>query len=856
MILLSTRFLRSVLLPALVPLLLAVAGQSLIPGESFNLAASVLVLFSAGLYLRLLQRHRGEVDNSVEEIPRLRRLLWLAILVFILITLLKLLATSPASINLLIWPAFPALAAVLFILLTLLLQLVRLSPGDWDKKRLLIFSIILVTLAALLNLVGGLQFLIFFLLGSWIFKFEECTHISRRDKIILALFCLLALIFLAANSNVNSDADVVITEGEDQIERYKSLQSGLAPVFDGLTQSLRRLIAALLILLPLKILLHPVAEWLRSSVRIRTKLMISYLFSSVIPMLLLAVLLFCGYLFTIGSYYQKFITQLISTRASSLLDRLDLRGGMNPMMPGNRLVERMTEEGISAVLFDIGHQDRSGGGAYFVQTPFPQFHVADSLLKSMGQDHFNGLFMADSVYYMTQWAASGEWVIGVFREFTLDDLLRLKLQCGMDLTVHPDGDVRIRFGGLQAFEFTTSGSANGKILRTDTVSGSKSGLHLISLPILVPCIVYSERDEVKQSNILFTIRISPKTLFTNLFSSDTIINRVYLYIFVALTLILGAILILVVMIGFGLAGSITHSVGLLRRGTQRIGQGDLNARIFIKSNDELGQLAGSFNAMASDLGRMLEEIKDKERLEGELEAARAIQLKLLPQALPIIPGYSLAATSMPAKQVGGDYYDFLSEQAGKVDMVVGDVSGKGMPAALLMANLQASLHTLSESGLAVEDLIARLNRVLYANTDPEIFATFFFGRLDPGGEFIYVNAGHNPPILCGNGRMEQLTEGGLPLGIVQDSLYLSGRIELNPGEIVAMYSDGIVEAANQEDQEFGEKRFIELLREHCHRDPQAIQQAVLKAVGEFCGTPQDDVTLLVLKRLTIPPQVD
>jgi serine phosphatase RsbU (regulator of sigma subunit) len=848
----SRGYWRNVLLPAMVPLLLAAAGQSLISGRSFNLAASVLVLFSAGLYLKLLNRHWGEVEDSVGEIPRFKRLVWLVLIVFILNTLLKVLATAPASINLLIWPALPLFAAILFILLTLLLQLVRLSSGDWGKKSLLALSAILAVLTVVLEIYGSVEFLVFFFLGAWIFKFEECAHIPRREKIKLALFSLFVLIFVAVNANVPTNADTAPSINEPQAKSYLDLLSGLTPISNGLVMTLRHLIAALVILMPLKVLLYPVAEWLRSSIRIRTKLMLSYLFSSVIPMLLLAVILLAGYLFTIGSYYQRFITQLISTRASSLLDRLDLRGGVLPAIPGNRLVERMDEEGISAALFDVGHQDRHGGATYLVQTPFPSFTVKDSTLIQMGQERFNGLLITDSGYYLTQWAASGDWIIGVFKEFTFSDLLQLKSQCGMDLTMHPRGSVRVRFGGNQAVEFTTGNDTIESSLTTYAATGSKSDVRLISLPILVPGLVFNDKDEVVPSNILFTFTLSPKTLFANLFSTDSIINRVYLVFFAALTVILGAILVLVAMIGFGLAGGITHSIGLLRKGTEQIGQGNLAAKIHIHSRDELGQLAESFNSMTADLGRMLDEMKEKERMVGELEAARAIQMKLLPQAPPQIPGYRIAAESLPAKQVGGDYYDFLMDSSGRMGMVVGDVSGKGMPAALLMANLQASLHALFESGLETQELAARLNRVLYTNTEPEMFATFFFGMLDPkSGGLIYVNAGHNPPVLCGNGRLVQLPAGGLPLGVRLEAEYVSGQVTLRPGELVALYSDGIVEALDDQEREFGEEKFIALLCQHGGEDPEVILRTVLREVEAYCGTPQDDVTLVIVKRMPL-----
>ncbi|MFH1861837.1 MAG: PP2C family protein-serine/threonine phosphatase, partial [bacterium] len=242
--------------------------------------------------------------------------------------------------------------------------------------------------------------------------------------------------------------------------------------------------------------------------------------------------------------------------------------------------------------------------------------------------------------------------------------------------------------------------------------------------------------------------------------------------------------------------------------------------------------------------------KEKERLEGELEAARAIQLRLLPETMPQLPGFQIAAASKPAKQVGGDYYDFLLLPNGQMGLAVGDVSGKGMPAALLMANLQASLRTLIEVDLPPSELIRRLNRVLHASSAPEMFATFFYGQLDrASAELTYVNAGHNPPLICGNGRLEPLSEGGLILGILPDGIYQQGFCTLHSRELLVLYSDGITEAMNSTGEEFGEQRLIRLLENHCQQDADSVLRATLQSVEEFCSIPQDDVTLMIIKRL-------
>jgi sigma-B regulation protein RsbU (phosphoserine phosphatase) len=421
----------------------------------------------------------------------------------------------------------------------------------------------------------------------------------------------------------------------------------------------------------------------------------------------------------------------------------------------------------------------------------------------------------------------------------------------MDLAVFTGGNVKIRFGSMRSMEFTTGTGASNVVMRTDSLTGHTPGIQLASLPILVPGLIHKDDGQMEQAFIPFVIRISLKSLFGSLFSSEYIINQAYLLIFAALSIFLGAILVLVVMIGFGLAGGITRSISLLRKGTYEISQGNLSARIHLKSRDELGQLAGSFNSMVADLSRMLEEIKDKERLEGELEAARAIQLKLLPQIPPEIAGYLIAATSLPAKQVGGDYYDFLPEPLGRTSVAVGDVCGKGMPAALLMANLQASLRALCGMDLPLAEMTCRMNQLMHRNTEAEQFITFFVCRYDPTDRTLtYVNAGHNHPLLVQtNGQVRALDQGGLILGPFADAAYEQETLTLSLGDVLLLYTDGVSEAMNANEEELGEARMREIVRKHAADSSRGILEAVeaLLKSHQAADQPEDDQTLLVAK---------
>ncbi len=267
---------------------------------------------------------------------------------------------------------------------------------------------------------------------------------------------------------------------------------------------------------------------------------------------------------------------------------------------------------------------------------------------------------------------------------------------------------------------------------------------------------------------------------------------------------------------------------------------------------------GTLAISAIENAALIETRIEKERLEEEMRLARTIQKRLLPTEMPEIPGYELASLSLPSRHVAGDYFDVLPLTGGKLLLVIADVSGKGAPAALLMANLQAGLRLLrQELDPANPDLASatkRLNRVVCENTDAASFITFFWGALDPEtGIFRYVNSGHNPPRLVRNegDQLELLEAGGLILGVLPDAPYEEGEIRMDPGDALLLYTDGVTEARNAADEEFDEERLDLALQEHGCRTAVDCLNALRHDVEAFIdGVPYgDDVTMLVLKAL-------
>jgi serine phosphatase RsbU (regulator of sigma subunit) len=231
----------------------------------------------------------------------------------------------------------------------------------------------------------------------------------------------------------------------------------------------------------------------------------------------------------------------------------------------------------------------------------------------------------------------------------------------------------------------------------------------------------------------------------------------------------------------------------------------------------------------------------------EAEHAREIQQALMPKELPRIAGCQLAAECVPSRIVGGDYYDAIRLGDSRVAIAIGDVSGKGMGAALLMSNLQAIVRAFAPAGLAPNELCARANQLIAANVAPGKYITFFYALIDTERMRIdYCNAGHNPPLLRHHdNEIETLGEGGPVLGILPAATYACGTAELRPQDCLVLYTDGITEAVNSQDEEFGEERLKALLS---HRDgsPDQFRDEIVAAVSQFSnGIFHDDVTLLV-----------
>lgn len=298
--------------------------------------------------------------------------------------------------------------------------------------------------------------------------------------------------------------------------------------------------------------------------------------------------------------------------------------------------------------------------------------------------------------------------------------------------------------------------------------------------------------------------------------------------------------------------TIAGAVSDLRAGAERLQRGELSYRLQIAGTDELASLGESFNEMAAGLEEGRQTLLEKERLESELELARRIQERLLPQNPPAIPGLELAGISVPARLVGGDYYDFVPLGNDRLLVVMADVSGKGAPAALLMSSLRASLHGMIPGAENLAELASQLNRFVHASTDATEFITLFFCLIDPNsGGFSYVNAGHEPPCLIRSTQtIDRLTEGGLMMGAFAEAPYTEGYTRMEPGDLLFLYTDGLTEAHNPAAEMFGETRSLDCLRDVAALDPENVLRSTLAKVDAFVegAEASDDITLVAVRR--------
>jgi serine phosphatase RsbU (regulator of sigma subunit) len=300
-----------------------------------------------------------------------------------------------------------------------------------------------------------------------------------------------------------------------------------------------------------------------------------------------------------------------------------------------------------------------------------------------------------------------------------------------------------------------------------------------------------------------------------------------------------------------ISNRITRDLSALTKGAEHLARGDLQVRVPVKSKDEFGKLAQAFNRMAQDLSENEKHLVEQERLRKEVEMCRRIQEELLPRQALRSGIVEAKGVSIPAREVGGDFFNYFQLPRENIALLVGDVSGKGLPAALLMANVQATLQAKLPLELDLVSLAEQLDADLQASTPPEVYLTLFLGIFDPKNQTLrYVNAGHNSQYaLHVNGEIERLESTGRPLGLLPGGGYEERCVQVFEGDYLFFYTDGLVEAENARGEEFGASRLEKLLVEERQGGLDSILARIEAAGRDHLGGQEapDDATMMLVK---------
>jgi sigma-B regulation protein RsbU (phosphoserine phosphatase) len=441
------------------------------------------------------------------------------------------------------------------------------------------------------------------------------------------------------------------------------------------------------------------------------------------------------------------------------------------------------------------------------------------------------------------------------------------------IDMSPDSDVQLSVSGekmsMPAKSNSGTTASTGKLISGGTLP-PQTGRFDQRIWFAAPLEV-TDWSSGKSRQLLFVVNTRPSALYARLFSTSVESAQVIWVLLIIVAVFLGVLELLALLVGMRITRGITRSVSNLYRATTHINRGDFGHRIVIRSKDQLAALEGSFNSMTQSLENLLREQKEKERLQSEIAIAQQVQAQLFPREDVQLSSLELHGVCKPARTVSGDYYDFLQLGGEKLGIAVGDISGKGISAALLMATVHSAVRVFEFGGMNANRALSAsvgarhlpssdaiqspaqilwlLNRHLYNSTPEEKYATLFLSLYDGNSRTLtYSNGGHLPPMLVSRDSVHRLEQGGTVVGLFETMPYEEKSIVMNPGDIFLAFSDGITEPEN-EFGEFGEHRLLETIRENFDLPLARISETVLKAVQDWIGAGEqpDDVTLVLAR---------
>ena len=577
--------------------------------------------------------------------------------------------------------------------------------------------------------------------------------------------------------------------------------------------------------------------------RVRNRLLVTYFLFGVVPVVLIGLLLF-------------FCAQLILAGVVVDRARRDLTARIDAVYSAAQDLARSAARGAAPELWDDIRQRMAGlqcsirrTGKVVLAKGDPGFPAAAASVEP----GYHGLFSWNGEFYIAGRSvvdSGGDALVYLL----LDEQTLASLSPGVT-AMHgvsgKDENIDVHFGGSGGSIAVGTGASRKEY--TAPVAESKGWW---DKPIVSLLTQNTRNPSGETENIVFPLI----SRFSQL-NADLVSGQVAGVVFAVLAII-GGFLLIVEMISLvwsvSLTRTITRSVHDLHRGTLQVAAGDFSRQIPVRGRHQLSDLATSFNGMIGQIQHFVGEMRKKEKLESELEIARQVQNRLFPRAVPVLKTLELAGVCIPGRFVSGDYYDYFMLDSHSTAIALGDVSGKGVSAALLMASIQSALHAqLKFTGalhpsLSTATLMALISQQLYENTPAEKYATFFCSVYNDDTRVLrYTNAGHLKPIVIRDGKASALEGDGLVAGLLPKASYEQQEFQTQAGDLIAIFSDGIPEAENAAAEEFGEPRLAELLVANRERPLEEIIQIVVKSVAEWAHDPdaRDDTTLVLARGL-------
>jgi len=510
------------------------------------------------------------------------------------------------------------------------------------------------------------------------------------------------------------------------------------------------------------------------------------------------------------------------------------------------------------VRFDVARTSLDGKPLLYRFRPldstkvFREFSVMDTVISPYRCIYYDGQLYS----YIALLQRKNDW-IATQRIMTDHDLQRCKERVNADLlfsdvtgsSPQNSSAININIGGK------STSNPNSKAIKTlsTIVDSSRTGFMNQLLPvgfILLKTIRFDQKTTV--SFTIVRVYQSLSDIYRVFSGGDNQILRALFGIQIFITIVVFLIVLVAINVGFQISRLIAGSADRLIAGTLALRRSELDYRIPVESRDELGEVSYSFNLMAEDISRMLAEIREKERMQRDLDIARTIQIGLLPSGQPNIDGWEIAARSEFAQEVGGDFYDFIPMPDNRLVLTLGDVSGKGIPAAMLMANVQATVRALCSMYSEPRTIVTKLNEELVRTTAAELFVTLFFALLDcKTGEIHYVNAGHDHPYFWQNKQISELETGGPVIGAFAGLNYNVGTVKMSVSDRILIYSDGITEAGGRTEEVFGNARLSEVFLNSIDSTAETALEHLFDQVEQFGEgvPPGDDRTVICIRKM-------